>query len=134
MHEAASRLDGPNFLPGNSPGASLPDAMTSARRCVQLQQAVLSIGVCLLCTCPRPTPKESSPLADWILDEVVTPAVLSNLLAGLALLLVSGHVPYALSQASLISPIHLDSLASDACCNGSSLSHRRNDHSGQGQL
>jgi hypothetical protein len=71
---------------------------------VQLQQADTIHWSVPALYLPRQTAKESSPLADWILDEVVTPAILSTLLAGLALLLVLGHLAYALSLVSFTSP------------------------------
>lgn len=104
ISQAASGLMAQTFYQEIAQGASLPDAMTSARRSVQLQQADTIHWSVPALYLPRPTPKESSPLADWILDAVVTPTILSNLLAGLALLVLLGRLTYTLSQVSFISP------------------------------
>lgn len=85
-------------------GASIEMALTTARRAVQLQQGdMIHWSVPALYT-QRSVPQIVSPLADWILDEVTTPAIVGPLLAGLNLVIVIGFLSHQLSQVVLSTP------------------------------
>lgn len=83
-------------------GRSLSTALASARRSLQLEQGdVIHWSVPALYH-QKPTPTTSSPLADWILDEVATERVMGSLLIGLILLILLGYLSFSLAQVTLI--------------------------------
>lgn len=83
-------------------GRSLSTALASARRSLQLEQGdVIHWSVPALYH-QKPPPTASSPLADWILDEVATERVMGSLLIGLILLILLGYLSFSLAQVTLI--------------------------------
>ncbi len=101
LSQAAAGQIAERFYQEVSQGNSLAAAMTAARRAVQLQQGdVIHWSVPALYT-QRPTARATSPLADWILDKVATPAVLGTLLTGMMLAVLIGHLSFNLGRVPL---------------------------------
>jgi hypothetical protein len=85
-------------------GSSPELALTVARRTVQLQQGdAIHWSVPALYT-QQPPQRATSPVADWLLDELFTPVVLGSLITVLLLVILIGYLSFRLAQVSLTLP------------------------------